>query len=485
MTEQEYLQYRLTSSTLMLTRYFFKKRFGRKFILGEHHRKICDVLDRILRGELTRVIINMPPRYSKTELCVKNFIAAGLAINPAAKFIHLSGSDDLALDNSEEVRDLVRDPEYTSVFPYVQIKKDSDAKKKWYTVAGGGVYATSAAGQVTGFGAGAVDEETLKGEIDTLVNRSDITKFAGAIIIDDPIKPEDANSGTVRDRVNNRFDSTIRSRTNSRNTPIMIVMQRLHPEDLCGYLLEKEGNAQDGGEWFVLSLPALSVDENGNEMALWEFKQTIEELKKLRKANECVFDSQYQQDPSPREGILFPKQELQFEDFSKLDFSQCEYSILQVDPADKGNDFGAALGKLLDGKIYIDQITCNSTGLDYNIPAVIQTGVARKPSIVNLEGNGGWIQTCKDIRKGIQDADDSIEVLIYPETKNKEEKISGQAYFIKTRFVFRKDYQSNPEYEMAIKKLTRYLRNVKNQPDDIPDLLSSMSRYIRRNVLTE
>lgn len=485
MTKQEYLQYRLTSSALTLTRYFFKKRFGRKFVTGEHHRKICDVLDRVLRGELTRVIINMPPRYSKTELCIKNFITAGLAINPAAKFIHLSYSDDLAHDNSEEVRDLIKDPEFTSIFPYVQVKKDSDAKKKWYTTEGGGVYATSAAGQVTGFGAGAVDEENLEDEINTLITQYDITKFSGAILIDDPIKPEDANSDTVRERVNNRFDSTVRSRVNSRNTPIIIIMQRLHPEDLCGYLLEQEGNINDGGEWFVLSLPALSFDENGNEVALWEFKQTVEELKKLRKINESVFDSQYQQDPTPREGLLFPKQELQFEDFSRLDLSQCEYSILQADPADKGNDFASALGKLINGKIYIDQITCNSTGLDYNIPAVTQTALREKPTVTNLEGNGGWIQTCKDIRKGIQAVDDSIEVLIYSETKNKEEKISGQAYFIKTMFVFRSDYQAYPEYATAIKKLTRYLRNVKNQPDDIPDLLSSMSRYIRRNVLTE
>lgn len=480
MTEMELLQYKLTSSMMMFTRYFFRKRNGRKFVVSGHHIKICDTLDRVLKGELKRVIINLPPRYSKTELCVKNFIAAGLAINPASKFIHLSYSDDLALDNSEEVRDIVTSEEYQSVFPYVIPKKDSNAKKKWYTTSGGGVYATSAAGQVTGFGAGAVDEESddLTKEVDAITNTSG--PFAGAIIIDDPIKPDDAHSSTIRDRVNNRFDTTIRSRVNSRNTPIIIIMQRLNMDDLCGFLLDKEPD-----EWQVLSLPALYIDDKGIECALWPFKHTVPELKKLRKVNDCVFETQYQQNPTPMEGLLFPKQELLFEDFSHIDLSRCEYSILQADPADKGNDFGSALGKLINGMIYIHKFTCNANGLDYNIPAVTHIAIDEKPAVVNLEGNGGWIQTCKDIRKGIQGKDSSIEVLIYSETKNKEDKISGQAYFIKTHFVFRKDYQDIPEYHTAMKKLMKYLRNVSDQEDDIPDLLSSMSRFLRRNVLTE
>ena len=481
MTELEFFQYKLTSSPLLFTRYFYKKRFGRKFIVSRHHEKIADVLNRVIQGELTRVIINLPPRYSKTELCVKNFIAQGLAINPAAKFIHLSGSDELARDNSEEVRDLVKSEEYQSVFPYVQVKRDSDSKKKWYTTSGGGVYATSAAGQVTGFGAGAVDNEN---DFDDFFP-NDITKFSGAIIIDDPIKPEDANSDTLRDRVNNRFETTIRSRVNSRHTPIVIIMQRLHLDDLCGYLIDLEGDIKDGGEWYVLSLPAIYINEEGRESALWPFKHTLDELKKLRRANEAVFDSQYMQDPMPKEGLLFPLDELNFYDPESVDLTASEYSILQADPADKGDDFGSALGRVINGYVYLPVITCNTLGLDYNIPAITEITVREKPTVACLEGNGGWIQTCKDIRKGIQDMDDSIEILIYSETKNKEEKISGQAYFIKTRFMFRKDYMQYPEYAKAIKRLTRYLRNVKKQNDDVPDLLASMSRYLRRNIFIE
>lgn len=209
------------SSLMFFTRYFFKKRFNRKFVIGEHHIKICEALERVYRGECKRLIINVAPRYGKTELAVKNFIADGLALNPSAKFIHLSYSVTLALDNCEEIKDMVSSAEYQQLFPHVQIKKASRAKKKWYTTQSGGVYATSASGQLTGFGARKVDEEKGDDLEEFLTDISLKQGFGGAIIIDDPIKPEDAHSEVRREKVNSRYDSTIKNRVNSRDTPII------------------------------------------------------------------------------------------------------------------------------------------------------------------------------------------------------------------------------------------------------------------------
>src|SRR5699024_11085437 len=104
------------SSMMNYTRYFFQKTYGRSFVVNDHHVKITKALDDVLMGKITRLIINIAPKYSKTELAVKNFISAGLAINPSAKFIHLSYSDDLALNNSEEVKDLVDSDAYQEIF---------------------------------------------------------------------------------------------------------------------------------------------------------------------------------------------------------------------------------------------------------------------------------------------------------------------------------------------------------------------------------
>ncbi len=298
-TKTEVIRAACMADTLFATRYFFYNQNGHPFNVGEHHKKIAAALDRVYAGKTTRLIINVPPRYSKTEMAVKTFIAKGLALNPAAKFIHLSYSGSLALDNSEQTKEMVASEWYRHIFPEVQLRKDAKSKQKWYTTAGGGVYATSSAGQVTGFGAGIVEThegQNYEGDLDDEGQDFQIEeqegKFGGAIIIDDPLKPDDASSAVTRDKVNNRFENTIRSRTNSRNTPIIVIMQRLHQKDLAGYLMDLEP-----GEWEVLSLPALSVDSEGNEVALYPFKHTVEDLHKLRKANRFVFDAQYQQEP--------------------------------------------------------------------------------------------------------------------------------------------------------------------------------------------
>ena len=468
------------NSTLNFTRYFFKNCRGRKFIVGEHHVKIANALDRVYSGEVKNLIINIAPRYSKTELAVKNFIARGLAINPAARFIHLSYSDDLALDNSEEIKEIIKSSAYTALFPGVEVKKYTDSKKKWYTTAGGGVYATSTAGQVTGFGAGIVEEDE---EARHFLPRT-VHAFGGAIIIDDPIKPEDARSIVTRDRVNARFDSTIRSRVNSRNTPIIIIMQRIDPLDLCGHLLKIEGNIDDGGTWHVLSLPAI-IEEDGERKALWPFKHTLEELKKLREVNDSVFDSQFMQNPQPSGDLALPMPELSFYDPSRLTPDAAGYTALFVDPSDRGDDFCAILARVMDGNVYIEQAICNNKGLDENIPATVDMIVSCNPSIVMIEGNGGWVQTARDIRSEVWKRSTEIDIRVYKEKLNKEEKIAAQAYFIKRKFLFRKDWEDDPGYRRALSTATTYVKTVRDQEDDSIDVLSNISAYLRRNNLID
>ncbi|MFA5651623.1 MAG: hypothetical protein WC914_10865, partial [Proteiniphilum sp.] len=285
------------SSTLNFTRYFFKQQYKRKFIVGDHHRMISEKLDEVLAGKINRLIINIAPRYSKTEMAVKNFIAMGLALNGKARFIHLSYSDDLALDNSKAVQDILNEPAYQSLFQTRPVGRNA---KRWETSEGGGLYAVSSSGQVTGFGAGTVDleEKELEDEVESLDLAIEASEeFGGAIVIDDPIKPDDALSPTIREKVNRKFETTIRNRVNSRKTPIIIIMQRLNEDDLTGYLQKLEPE-----EWEVLSIPCIQTDpETGEERALWPFKHTLEELYKIRDNNSWVFNTQYQQNPMPME----------------------------------------------------------------------------------------------------------------------------------------------------------------------------------------
>ena len=267
--------------SLFFTRYFFKSNYNKKFVVNKHHQLITAALDKVYTGETKKLIINIAPRYGKTELAVKSFIAKGFALNPAAKFLHVSYSSELALSNSEEIRDsFILNQDYQELFE-PRLKQGSTGKKKWMTKQGGVLYATATGGQVTGFGAGVIDDDEER----EFFNSYEKSKaFGGAIVIDDPIKPEDADQPNIRRKVNDRYESTLKNRVNSVNTPIVIIMQRLHEEDLCGHLIKSEGE-----EWEVLSLPCIEQDEEGNEQSLWEYKHTIDWLKKEQKRNPFLF----------------------------------------------------------------------------------------------------------------------------------------------------------------------------------------------------
>lgn len=474
-------RYKCQQSLLFFTRYLFKGLHNRRFTIVDYQQEICNTLEKVLSGEITRLIINCPPRYAKTELAVKNFIAHGLSLNPSAKFIHLSYSDSLALDNSEEVKDMVMSDRYQQLFPEVTIKKDSKSKKKWYTTAGGGVYATAAGGQVTGFGAGQVDEEYCDDDEDSEMEEMFVRskeKFGGAIIIDDPMKPDDADSDVIRERINQRFESTIRSRANSRNTPIIVIMQRLHPRDLCGHLLESEP-----GVWTVISFPA--IKENGE--ALWPSKHSLEDLLHLKKINDIVFGRQYMQDPKLKEGLLFPREELNFYNPATVNLEElAEFRYCYIDPADEGGDaLAAPVGYLAGNKIYIPELIYNKEGTDINQPAAISMILRNKCNSASIEGNSAWILFGKAVRNKVNEKNPNCEVRIIKNSSNKVTRIRERASFIRNNFVFREDYQSIPEYLKFMDNLCGYYRiqegTTKNAHDDAPDSCAGMAYYFEKN----
>lgn len=472
--ELKIAKYKCLTGTLFFTRYFFKKRFNRKFVVGKHHDIISNALDKVISGEIKNLIINIAPRYGKTELAVKNFIARGLSVNPSARFIHLSYSDDLALDNSDEVRELVKSAEYQEMFPDVKVKANSDSKKKWYTTNGGGVYATSAAGQVTGFGAGKVDDED-SADLDNWLIGSDGQLFGGALIIDDPIKPEDADSELVRERVNERWTSTLKNRVNSRNTPKIVIMQRLHENDLCGYLM-----ATEPGEWTVISLPCIENYGLEDECALWEFKHTLTELKDMEKvadkANSPSFLRQYQQNPQPLKGFMFPANKLRY--YKPIDSltSKFETSLGYADIADEGEDnLSAPIGRNIGTDIYITDVTFCRDNTDITIPKVVDSLCQNNTNYCRVESNSMGAMFARNL----QTKTNTCTILTATSTQNKFTRIFNDAGFIITHCVFvHPDYQTD-EYKVFFKELTNYLSNGKSKHDDAPDSISGLVIFIR------
>jgi predicted phage terminase large subunit-like protein len=381
--EQRYkLRVKVASSLLQFTKVMYKSQTGRPFKVNWHHESICKALEKVFLGKITRLIINLPPRYSKTELAVVNFIAWSLGLCPDSQFIHASYSKRLATQNSYNVKELVQSDVYEFVFPDMKLRYDSKAKDEWRTTKKGIVYATGSAGTITGYGAG------LKRDY-----------FGGAIIIDDPHKAAETQSPIRRKNVIDWFRSTVESRKNCMTTPIIIIMQRLHEEDLSGFLL-KGGN---GEHWDHLSLPA--IDNDGQP--LWPTEQSYDDLIRIKLNNPYVFSSQYMQSPAPMGGGMFKTEWWRF--YSVL--PPIEYKIITGDTAmetKKHNDYSVfQCWGVFENKIYlIDQNRGKWDAVDLRrmfmtfwdkhcTPSGATTGVLRAAYIENKASGTGLIQDIK------------------------------------------------------------------------------------------
>jgi predicted phage terminase large subunit-like protein len=327
MTAQEIADCRTDLFTF--TKVMFKARKGIAFSENWHQEKICTSLERVVIGKTKRLIITIPPRSGKTELAVINFIAWCMGNFPESEFIHASYSKRLATNNTYHARALIQHDKYAEIFGAPKFRGDSNAKDEFRTQQGGVVYATGAEGTITGYGAGGMGE-----------------RFKGAIVIDDPHKAGEGNSETMRENVLDWFSTTMESRKNSPDTPIIIIMQRLHKRDLAGFLLDG-GN---GEEWEHLNIPAIT--EGG--VSFWKKQFPLDDLRRMEKANRYRFAGQYMQSPAPIGGGIFRDEWWQFYSVTP----RIKYRMIYADTAQKTkeqNDYSVfqCWGKGSDGKIYL------------------------------------------------------------------------------------------------------------------------------------
>lgn len=457
------IKYKLENDLLFFTRYFFKENYNRKFVVSNHHKKISKKLQEVIDGKCKRLIINIAPRYGKTELAVKAFIAHGFAINPSSKFLHVSYSQELAVANSEEVRDnFILNPEYDRFFN-VGLKPSSTAKKKWETKEGGVLYATATGGQVTGFGAGEVDIEE-----DFFNDYKETSKFSGAIVIDDPIKPEDAESALVRTKVNLRYESTLKNRVNSVNTPIIVIMQRLHEDDLCGHLIEEYGD-----EWEVLSLPCIT-DEGE---PLWEFKHNLEWLENEKSKNPINFSRQYMQNPKSREGLLYGDD---FKTYNEIPSGSREN---YTDTADKGADYLCSISYVVNGGYaYILDVVYDDSKNEITEPLVVDSLSKNKIGLCRVESNNGGRGFSRNIDRLSKEVGNGYTVFKpFHQSKNKVARILSNASNVKNHIVMPYDWATRfPKFH---KQVTGFLSKVeKNNHDDAEDTLTGIYEKMQKGT---
>jgi predicted phage terminase large subunit-like protein len=268
------------------------------FIPGQYLELLASVLDKCRAGIIKRLIINLPPRTLKSLATSVAFVAWLLGHEPSKQIMCASYGQDLADKHARDCRALINSQFYRNLFPGTVLSPDKHAVSDFMTTRKGVRMSTSVGGAVTGRG-------------------------ADIIILDDVMKPAEALSEPQRKSGNDWYRTTLSSRLNSKKDGvIIIVMQRLHQDDLVGNLLES------GEHWNLLSLPAIAQrDEEyliespiGNCMfrrkageALHPERDSLETYERVRKeVGEFVFQCQYQQDPMPLEGGLIKRDWLKF-----------------------------------------------------------------------------------------------------------------------------------------------------------------------------
>lgn len=420
-----------------------------------------------------------------TELVIKMFISWCFALNPKCKFLHLSYSDTLVYDNSETIRTAMQTELYRALFPQSQLASEKGSAKRWKTKAGGELYAVSTQGQVTGFGAGAVDEEVevMDGGND-IFSFDDHTNevlqmigassniFQGAIMIDDPLKADDAASDLVRERINQRFENTIRNRVNSRRTPIIIIMQRLHEHDLCGYLQEVEPDV-----WTVLSLPVIQTDpKTGEDYALWPMKHNLQELYRLREINPVVFETQYMQNPIPTEGLMYHE----FKTYSVQELpsgSAAQQRWCYVDTADTGSDYLCAICFINTPETaYVIDILYTQDPMEKTEIQLAKILTVNSISECLIESNNGGRQFARNVKSKVRINMKNFKTVIhtFTQTKNKAARIYSNSALVNSDVSFPEGWDK--KWREFYNAITTYRKDNKRKSahDDAPDALTGV-----------
>jgi predicted phage terminase large subunit-like protein len=260
----------------------FVKSMWPGFIYGRHHALMAQKFEDIANGKTRRLIINMPPRHTKSEFASYLLPAWYLGRYPDKKIIQCSNTAELAVGFGRKVRNLVSSEVYSKIFPNVSLRADSKAAGRWATNANGDYFAIGVGGTVTG-------------------------KGADLLIIDDPHSEQEAalasSDPAVFDKVFEWYTSGPRQRLQPGGS-IVVVMTRWAKRDLTGKICQSIID-RDGDVWDIISLPAILPTGK----PLWPEFWSLDELSKLRDELPLPkWQAQYQQDPTSEEGAIVKRE---------------------------------------------------------------------------------------------------------------------------------------------------------------------------------
>mgnify|MGYP003109138607 FL=1 len=356
----------------------FVRTMWSSFIEGAHHRIMCEQFNKIARGELRRVIINMAPRHSKSEMSSYMLPSWLLGIKPDLKIIQATHTGELAVRFGRKVRDLVDTREYKEIFPDVSLRADSKAAGRWETTEGGEYFASGVGGAITGRG-------------------------ADILIIDDPHSEQDALSETAMDMAYEWYTSGPRQRLQPGGT-IILVMTRWSKKDLTGQLLKAQMSDLKADKWELIEFPAIMPSGK----PVWEEFWKIEELEGIRASlPHGKWAAQWMQEPTGGEGAIIKKEWINI--WEKSEPPVAEYIIQSYDTAFLKSERADYSAITTWGVFYKDEggepniILLDSIKDRYDFPELKEIAYENyihwDPDVVIIEAKASGLPLTQELRK--------------------------------------------------------------------------------------
>ena len=460
--------------------YMFKAIEKRPFIVEPIHKGLFDYIDRVFKGETTRLNINVPPRAGKTTLA-KYMVVYSLTKNPRSNIIYTSFSQSLLTDIANSVSNILENPVYKVMFPsnmryeseevnpiddfwaeYLRKEngRNTYSSKRIVTAQGGTVIFSAIGGQITGYGAG---ERNAKG-------------FSGALFIDDGNKPADIHSDVMRLKVVRYFEETLLSRLNNSNVPIINIQQRLHLEDLSGVLAYK---------YNFTTLKRPLIDENGVCQLPSQYSaERIEELK----VNNYMFASQYQQEPIILGGGVIKREYWRYYQDANTNYKKIFITADTAMKTKEWNDFTAigAWGVTMDNKLYL----LDMMHAKLEAPELEQAMLAfwekwrfginnRSASAVYIEDKAsgtGLVQSLK--RRG------GMPIIPIIPDKDKLERVNDVVPWIASGNVYLPFSENNAISKEVLAETDAFSADMSHKHDDIVDMITMAVKnaYMKRGL---
>ena len=258
----------------------FVKCMWPEFVEGSHHRHIAEKFNKLATGEITRLIVNMPPRHTKSEFASYLLPAWMVGRNPKLKIIQATHTGELAIRFGRKAKNLIDSEEYAKIFQ-TRLQEDSKAAGRWETAQGGEYFAAGVGGAITGRG-------------------------ADLLIIDDPHSEQDAMSPTAMENAYEWYTSGPRQRLQP-GAKIILVMTRWSTKDLTGMLLANQKEAK-ADQWDVVEFPAI-LDQGKETKPVWPEYWKLDELEKVKATLPTAkWNAQWMQQPTSEEGALIKRE---------------------------------------------------------------------------------------------------------------------------------------------------------------------------------